>query len=206
MDKLLTKSDVKEFCEYLASKHEEWFYQASVFKNKSLKHSEIWISPSWVHHLAAEPSVMVFNKSVNKVMREAFKDLSPERWTARMLILSPDAHNNVMDYRKLVRNLKDVEEYIADFFNRGLDIIRKYFSSPDEKTFLASYPIEGEFPAPRTDFGYEGVGNCLARAVILDFDYVERFIINDFPMTEFRPMYIPYRECERMVANLARAG
>ena len=57
-----------------------------------------------------------------------------------MLILSPDAHNHCMIYQKLVHSLPDTEVYIRDFFERGLDLVERYFSNPDEKEFLAGYP------------------------------------------------------------------
>lgn len=188
---MLNKSDVKEFCIRLAGEYPGWEYKASVFKNKTLKHSEIWIDPGWVLHLSAEPYVRVFNQSVNKIFKEGFQD-SQTKWTARMLILSPDAHNHCMIYQKLVHTLPDAEVYIRDFFERGLDLVERYFSNPDEKAFLAGYPIYGEFPNPSTAEGYEGLGNCIARAILLDFDYVERFIKDDFPTV--RPIHEPYRE------------
>ena len=191
---MLSKSDVKEFCIQLANQYSGWEYRSNIFKNKVLKHSDIWINPSWVLHLSAEPSVIVYNKSVDKVVKECFQGnlFYPKYWTARMLILSPDAHNHCMIYQKLVHTLPDAEAYIRDFFERGLDLVERYFSNPDEKAFLAGYPIYGEFPAPSTDDAYEGLGNCIARAILLDFDYVERFIKDDFPT--IRPIYEPYRE------------
>lgn len=189
---MLNKSDVKEFCVRLAEEYPGWEYKAERFKNKTLQHSEIWIDPSWVLHLSAMPSVKVFNKLVTRILRESFQGLGIPDWTARMLILSPDAHNHCMIYQKLVHTLPDAEAYIRDFFERGLDLVERYFSNPDEKEFLAGYPIYGEFPAPSTDDAYEGLGNCIARAILLDFDYVERFIKDDFPTV--RPIYEPYRE------------
>ena len=188
---MLNKSDVKEFCVRLAEEYPGWEYKASVFKNKTLKHSEIWIDPGWVLHLSAEPYVRVFNQLVTKIFKEGFQDFQT-KWTARMLILSPDAHNHCMIYQKLVHTLPDAEAYIRDFFERGLNLVERYFSNPDEKEFLAGYPIYGEFPNPSTAEGYEGLGNCIARAILLDFDYVERFIKDDFPTV--RPIYEPYRE------------
>ena len=187
----MNKSEVKNFCIQLANEHLGWEYKANSFKNKTLKHSEIWIDTGWVLHLSAMPSVIVYNKSVNKIFKESFQDFQT-KWTARMLILSPDAHNHCMIYQKLVHTLPDAEAYIRDFFERGLDLVERYFSNPDEKEFLAGYPIYGEFPAPSTDDAYEGLGNCIARAILLDFDYVERFIKDDFPTV--RPIYEPYRE------------
>ncbi|MDO5686627.1 MAG: hypothetical protein Q4G42_04480 [Neisseria sp.] len=186
--------DVIDICQNIAAQYPGWYYHAQKFKYKELSHSEIWISPSWVLHLSAEPSVMVYNKSVNKIIKEGFKGerFYKTYWTCRMLILAPNAHNNVMIYRRLVHTLPDAEAYIADFFARGVDLVQRHFSSPDEKTFLSSYPIVGEFPDHGTDDGYEGLGNCIARAVLLDFDYVERFIRDDFPTD--RPIYEPYRE------------
>ena len=125
-------------------------------------------------------------------MKEGFQDPYMPKWTARMLILSPDAHNHCMIYQKLVHTLPDAEAYIRDFFERGLDLVERYFSNPDEKEFLAGYPIYGEFPAPSTDDAYEGLGNCIARAILLDFDYVERFIKDDFPT--IRPISEKRRE------------
>ena len=188
---MLNKSDVKNYCIYLASQHPGWEYKSNIFKNKTLKHSEIWIDPGWVLHLSAEPYVRVFNQSVTKIFKEGFQDFQT-KWTARMSILRPEAHNHAMIYRKLVHTLPDAEVYIRDFFERGLDLIERYFSNPDEKEFLAGYPIYGEFPAPSTDDAYEGLCNCIAHAILLDFDYVERFIKDDFPTV--RPIYEPYRE------------
>ena len=187
----MNKSEVKNFCIQLANEHLGWEYKANSFKNKTLKHSEVWIDTGWVLHLSAMPSVIVYNKSVNKIFKESFQDFQT-KWTARMLILSPDAHNHCMIYQKLVHTLPDAEAYIRDFFERGLDLVERYFSNPDEKEFLAGYPIYGEFPNPSTAEGYEGLGNCIARAILLDFDYVERFIKDDFPTV--RPIYEPYRE------------
>lgn len=191
---MLNKSDVKEFCVRLAGEYPGWEYKTVAFKNRTLEHSEIWINPSWVLHLSAEPSVIVYNKSVKTIIKEAFTDgfFNMSYWTTRMLILSPDAHNNVMIYQKLVHTLPEAEIYIQDFFERGLDLVKRYFSSQDEKEFLSGYPIVGEFPNPTTDEGYEGLGNCIARAVLLDFNYVERFIHADFPTA--RPIYKPFRE------------
>ena len=187
----MNKSEVKNFCIQLANEHLGWEYKANSFKNKTLKHSEVWIDTGWVLHLSAMPSVIVYNKSVNKIFKEGFQDFQT-KWTARMLILSPDAHNHCMIYKKLVHTLPDAEAYIRDFFERGLDLVERYFSNPDEKEFLAGYPIYGAFPEPSTDDAYEGLGNCIARAILLDFDYVERFIKDDFPTV--RPIYEPYRE------------
>ena len=189
---MLNKSDVKEFCVRLAGEYPGWEYKASVFKNKTLKHSEIWIDPGWVLHLSAEPYIRVFNKSVSTILREGFQGLYAPNWTTTMPILSPDAHNNVMIYQKLVNALPEAKIYIRDFFERGLDLIEQYFSNPDEKEFLNGYPIQGKFPIPATNEGYEGLGNCLARAVLLDFDYVERFICDDFPTA--RPIHERDRE------------
>ena len=188
----MNRKDVELLCKQLAAEHPGWEYQSHIFKNKSLAHSEIWIDPSWVLHLSAEPSVKVYNKSVTKVLKECFQDLKPAPWVARMLILSPHAHNNVMIYRELVHTLPEAEAYIRDFFGRGLDLVNRYFNSPDETTFLSSYPIVGEFPNPCADGGYEELGNCIARAVLLDFEYVERFVKDDFP-TDL-PIYEPYRQ------------
>ena len=187
----MNKSEVKNFCIQLANEHLGWEYKANSFKNKTLKHSEVWIDTGWVLHLSAMPSVIVYNKSVNKIFKESFQDFQT-KWTARMLILSPDAHNHCMIYQELVHTLPDAEAYIRDFFERGLDLVERYFSNPDEKAFLAGYPIYGEFPNPSTAEGYEGLGNCIARAILLDFDYVERFIKDDFPT--IRPISEIYRE------------
>lgn len=192
----MDKKDVKEFCESLAAEHHGWVYHGSKFKYKELKHSEIQIDPSWVWHLSAEPSVRVFNYSVKKIIKESFVEgfRNVHYSTTRMLILSPDAHNNCMIYRELVHTMPEAEYYIRDFFERGLDLVERYFSSPDEKEFLSGYPIVGEFPQPSSDAGYEGLGNCLARAVILDFDYVERFIQDALPTWSGAPIHEVYRD------------
>ena len=190
---LLSKHDVTEICKTIAAEHEGWEYKNFRFVNKQLKHSVREIDPSWALRLSAEPSVMVYNKSVNEVARECFREEAFyfKYWTARMLILSPTAKNAVTVYQKLVYSLPEAEVYIRDFFQRGLELINRYFYSEDEQAFLGGYPIVGTFPERGTDSGYEWLGNCIAQAVLLNFDYVERFIADDFP-TE-RPIDPAYR-------------
>ena len=184
----MNRKDVELLCKQLAAEHPGWEYQSHIFKNKSLTHSEIWIDPSWVLHLSAEPHLVIYNHSVNKVVKESLN--VGKIWTVFMPILSPDAHNNSMIYRELVHTLPDAEAYIRDFFQRGLDLVERYFYSEDEKIFLSSYPIVGEFPTPSTKFGYEDLGNCMARAILLDFEYVQKYIDNELPT----PIYLPIHE------------
>ena len=113
---MLNKSDVKEFCVRLAEEYPGWEYKAERFKNKTLKHSEIWIDPGWVLHLSAEPYVVIFNKSVSLILKEGFHDLHAPKWTTCIPILSPDAHNHAMIYQKLVHTLPEAEIYYPRLF------------------------------------------------------------------------------------------
>ena len=188
----MNKNDVKDICLNIASQYPGWEYRSHIFKNRQLSHSERWIDPTWVLHLSAEPYVEIYNKSVKKIIREMFNNKDKDDVTARMRILSPDAHNNAMIYRELVHSLSDAENYIHDFFKRGLALIEKYFSHEDEKIFLSSYPIEEKFPTPTTTSGYSGLGNCIAQALILNFDYVEKFITGELPA--YYPFHKPNQE------------
>jgi len=49
-------------------------------------------------------------QSVTKIFKEGFHDF-PAKWTARMPILRPEAHNHCMIYQKLVYTLPDAEAY-----------------------------------------------------------------------------------------------
>ena len=64
----MNKIDVQEICQSIAAEYPGWQYLSHKFKYKGLSHSEIWIDPSWVLHLSAEPSVIIFNKSVRKII------------------------------------------------------------------------------------------------------------------------------------------
>ena len=57
----MNKIDVQEICQSIAAEYPGWQYLSHKFKYKGLSHSEIWIDPSWVLHLSAEPSVIIFN-------------------------------------------------------------------------------------------------------------------------------------------------
>ena len=162
---LLSKHDVTEICKTIAAEHEGWEYKNFRFVNKQLKHSVREIDPSWALRLSAEPNVIIYNKSVDKIVRECFKGegFYSKYWTARMLILSPTAKNAVTIYQKLVYSLPEAEVYIRDFFQRGLELINRYFYSEDEQAFLSGYPIVGTFPECGTIFGYESLGKWITK-------------------------------------------
>lgn len=55
-----------------------------------------------------------------------------------------------------------------DFFKRGLNIIQQYYYWQDEEELLINMPMNLE--------GFVGIGYCLSRVILYDFDFVYRYV------------------------------
>jgi hypothetical protein len=64
------KNTMYQICETIAEEFPEWPFKSGVFKNKSLKHSDLMISPSFYFDrgdTAIQPSIRINNKKVSKL-------------------------------------------------------------------------------------------------------------------------------------------
>ena len=166
--KLLTKKDVAPICKKIASEHEGWEYVNEDFKYKNLKHSTLKIVPLWYFNLGAQPVVWLENKKTTKLYKFIRSGLEAYYSISIKPILRPDATLETQVYRKLVYTLEEAEVYIRDFFQRGLAVIEQYYPYTDEKELLENLPVHLE--------DMDGIGYCLARVVLHDFDFVWRYI------------------------------
>ena len=91
-----------------------------------------------------------------------------EMWVSLKDILRPGATLETQVYQEFVHTMREAEVYIRDFFKRGLNIIQQYYHWQDEEELLANMPMDLE--------GFVGIGYCLSRVILHDFDFVRRYI------------------------------
>ena len=181
----LSKKDVAPICKKIASEHEGWQYTGDKFKYKNLKHSMPMIVPLWYFNIGAQPVVWLENKQTIKLYKQLGYTSESSYPISEKTILRPGATLETQVYRKLVYTLSEAEEYIRDFFQRGLEVIQKYYSYTDEKELLENLPLDLE--------ANMGIGYCLSRVVLHDFDFVRRYI-ND----EIKTVNPKYKEIEKI--------
>lgn len=168
---LLTKRSIAPLCKEIAATHPGWEYIAENFVNKTLKHSIFHIQPLWYSNIGAQPYVHLENKKATKLFREIWgKDYYGVKFysVSRKIILRPDAVLETQVYRKVVKTLKEADDYIRDFFQRGINVINTYYPYKEEHELLEKMPIDLE--------GSLGIGYCLAKAVLHDFDFIRSYI------------------------------
>lgn len=164
----LSRKDVAPICKAIASQHEGWQYIGETFKYKNLKHSILMIEPLWYFNIGAQPVVWLENKQTTKLYKQLGNSHKVSYRISEKTILRPGATLETQVYSKLVYTLPEAEEYIRDFFQRGLEVIQKYYPYTDEKELLENLPLDLEQNM--------GIGYCLARVVLHDFDFVRRYI------------------------------
>lgn len=98
-------------------------------------------------------------------------------------ILRPGATLETLVYDKVVYTLEEAEEYIRDFFQRGLKVIEQYYPYTDEKELLENLPVNLD--------GSMGMGYCLARVVLHDFDFVWRYINDEIKTVNPKSRFLP---------------
>lgn len=169
---LISKKDVLPICKQIANEHVGWTYAAERFKKKISKNNTIIISPGWSFKLSAQPHVVLINKTANKLSKQVFTEPyhSNEEWISVTRILAPDATLDTQVYQKFVHTLDEAEEYIRDFFARGLKIIDEQYNYTDEKELLEKAP----FKQRRSPLEY-----CFRRLVLHDFDFFHKLKAND---------------------------
>lgn len=173
----LSRKAVTPLCRQIAAEHDGWRYVSEAFKNTTLKHSTLYIYPFWALQLSAQPKVILTNKKVNKLYKQ-YTDLSQpwamkEEWISKTTILAPGATQDNMVYQKLVFTLEEAEVYIRDFFARGLAVIEKHYAYCNERELLENMPVNLEQNM--------GIGYCLSRVVLHDFDFVRRYVNDEIP-------------------------
>lgn len=179
----ITKKSVAPLCKQIASEYEGWQYTGERFSNKMLKHSTLYIVPFWSFTLSAQPSVLLINKLSLQINDKK------EMWVSLKDILRPGATLETQVYRKFVHTMREAEVYIRDFFKRGLNVIQQYYHWQDEEELLANMPMDLE--------GSVGIGYCLSRVILHDFDFVRRYINDEIKTITLKSTSI--HEIKRML-------
>ena len=168
------KADVIELCKTVVSEYDDWSYVAGAFKNKSLKHTELFIDPLWVFSgisALAQPVVGLKNKKIEKVRSVA--GLVKHPWSFGHSILYPGS--DTKRYSLRIRDIEkdNAEEYLRTVLEKGFDYIKASYDCSSEANLLANLPhyLEGE----------NATKYCIARILIGDFDYIEHFYNDEIP-------------------------
>lgn len=190
---ILSRKDVDPICKDIAKDMEGWEYIPSwhggSFKNKKYTiHSDAIINVGWIYNIMGTPAVEIYNKNVASILKEMYPD-TPRTYKNTIIsmdILEPGATGEGRQYRKLIYSISEAEEYVREIIDMGLGLLDVYFpKNNNEIEFIRKYPINNIFPDRSIVNKRESGANCISRAVILDFDYVEEFLEAASPQSRF---------------------
>ncbi|MGF1765442.1 hypothetical protein [Aliivibrio kagoshimensis] len=192
------KQDLLSLCKEIAKEFEGWSYTAGTFKYKSLKHTELQIKTFWSFNGlrgTIAPAVCIKNKKIEKLYHEITGEV-PNSWDWTFLLhheqQRPEKyhsaryhifrHRNSMGnhgWEKYYLTLEQAPEFIRAVLQDGIDIIEQQYHLDSERTLLGNLPEEYHTVVAGTycqlyEEG-EGIKYCLARILLGDFDYVERY-------------------------------
>ncbi|MBX3585257.1 MAG: hypothetical protein KF796_01345 [Ramlibacter sp.] len=212
------KDDVYHICNEVAGEFEGWSFATGSFRNKTLKHTELIVSPGFYFRgggCNTQPDAGVVNRRAAKLFKFFF---GQDLWILRILFqmeledyyrASPHYVTQIFSERFPAVDmygrpgpwpeqwivLTQSKDYLKKVLADGIDVINKYFDLSSEENFLNHLPTgfkKREAGYVENAF-YEDLGGimlCIAALVRGDFAFVEKFASDDFKTL------IPKREVE----------
>jgi hypothetical protein len=205
------KSDLHQICNEIASEFDDWSFTTSgVFKNKTLKHSDLIISPGFTFtsltpSCSTQPTAKVSNKKVAKLFKQF---IGWDRWTVGIAFqmesndyrfhTSPLHPTNIFPEKFAFKDEHGVQQewpaswivqaqakdYVRGVLTDGIGYLNKYFDFSSEENLLRHLPVGYKDRCKELDYdfyeGINGIAHCLAAIVIGNFDFVERYASNEF--------------------------
>lgn len=213
------KQDLIELCKELVTEFECWSYTANTFKYKALKHTELYVKTFWSFNGlrgTIGPTVCIKNIKIEKLYKE-LTGASAAYWTFRLHhhIQRPEKYHT--DSFKIFRSrdsmegfkwrdnyltLDEAPDFIQGVLQDGIEIIEQNYNLNSERELLENLPEEYE-TIQGTSYCRlyeedEGAKYCLARIMLGDFDYIERYYRDE--IKTFRPKH--KTDLERIIAAL----
>ncbi|WED25516.1 hypothetical protein L3V77_10600 [Vibrio sp. DW001] len=213
------KQDLFSLCKEIAQKYDGWVYTAGAFKYKLLKHSDIVVHPLWSFNGlrgTIRPRVVINNKRVERLFSE-LTEKEKDDWTFKLNhhLQRPEKYHaenfqifrsrNSMEgfkWRDNYLTLDEAADFIQGVLQDGIEIIEQNYNLNSERELLENLPEEYE-TIQGTSYCRlyeedEGAKYCLARIMLGDFDYIERYYRDE--IKTFRPKH--KTDLERIIAAL----
>lgn len=176
---------IELLCKKVALDYEGWEYTAKAFKNKGLKHTTKEINFLWSGSsifMSAQPIVGIDNKKIVKIWKVLGISKCP--WSQFLRVLGPDGSGK--RFRARFQNLEaeNAEGYIRQVLDTSIQMLEDNWDFSSEENLLRNLPVD-KWPELLED--QQGICYCIARLLIGDFDYIERFYNDEIPT--IRPKY-----------------
>lgn len=170
---------IELLCKEIVQDYDGWEYTAKVFKNKLKVHTNKVIAPRWSGSsvsVSAEPTVGFYNKKIEKIWKLTGK---PSRdYTQFLRIMNPE--DSRLQYRKRIKDIQadGAEGYIREVLDIGIRMLEENWNFSSEENLLRNLPIDDP-TLPKGEAmlldGDLGTRYCIAKMLLGDFDYIERF-------------------------------
>lgn len=164
----LTRSaQIEVLCKKIAEDYEGWEYTAKAFKNKQLKYVTKIIDFGWMISSVSTSSQPIVAAHISKVQR-IWKIIGrTNRWTQFLRIPHPDHPLRQYDGRFEDVIADNAEAYIREVLDIGMRMLEENWDFSSEENLLRNLPelLEDDM----------GTRYCIARILLGDFDYIERY-------------------------------
>ncbi|WP_157651642.1 hypothetical protein [Burkholderia ubonensis] len=203
------KADLFGICQQVAREFEGWSFVSGQFKNKTLKHTELIVSPGFgfghPDSTPMQPAVWICNKKFSKLSKEIlgvggpvsvinFKCLledlqnTPENFRGHCWIEQDKKRfmggvSSAKEHEEKYIDLSEAGEVLMAMMKDGINIFEKYYDLSGEDRLLDNLPPKY---VPSRDGIYDemerqkGVAMCIVRILLGDFDFVKSYRSDEF--------------------------
>ena len=165
-------------CKAIAQDHDGWVYSAKAFKYKGLKYVTKTVDFGWSGSsvsVSSQPIVTIMDKKIEKIWKYLEKGGG---WTQFLRVMSPE--DSRFQYRKRIKDIQadGAESYIREVLDIGMRMLEENWDFSSEENLLRNLPIDDP-TLPKGEAilldGDLGTRYCIAKMLLGDFDYIERF-------------------------------
>lgn len=198
------KARLYDICSEVASEFQNWTFSSGEFKNKTLKHTTLIISPGFSferNSTPLQPAIFVNHKRSMSLFRKLNGNELPTSMVLFQVIAQQLGHipddlrgvSWIFDDKNLQMTLAppseqakkrmiDISEsrsVLRSVMMDGIDVINKLYDLSSEENFLRNFPPKYKTRAstiPYDEFEKQkGIMVCIVRALIGDFDFIEKY-------------------------------
>lgn len=195
----------------MAGEFDDWsFTSTGEFKNKTLKHTDLIVSPGFFFtsitpSCSTQPLASVKNKAVAKLLKHFFGWNRPTLFIIYSLEsndyrfhTSPLHPTNIFPEKFAFKDEHGVQQewpaswivqaqakdYVRGVLTDGIGFLNKYFDFSSEENLLRHLPVGYKDRCKELDFDFyenrDGIVHCLAAIAVGNFDFVEHYASDDF--------------------------
>lgn len=176
---------IELLCKKVALDYDGWEYAAKAFKCKELKHTTKEINFAWTGNaisVSSQPIVAIDNKKIDKIWKVL--GIGKRGWSQFLRVKIPSEFGSSCFIRFQDLEAENTEGYIRQVLDTGIQMLEDNWDFSSEEDLLRNLPVE-KWPELLED--QQGICYCIARLLIGDFYYIERFYNDEIPTR--RPKY-----------------